>query len=292
MSNWSTKDIPSQAGKTAIVTGANSGIGYYTALELGRAGASVVVACRNRARGFEAVQKMLSEAPGASFVLELLDLADLSSVRAFSDKFLGNKNPLDILVNNAGIMAVPSRETTVDGFELQFGTNHLGHFALTGLLLPALHQSKAPRVVSVSSGVAFWGELNIDDLQSEKKYEPMTAYAQSKLANLLFMLELGRQHPWLNSVAAHPGSTQTNLQKYKFKRLVKIFGQPASVGALPLLRAAVDETEPGTFFAPNGPFQMWGAPIEVSLPKQSLDRTLAYKLWRLSEDLTSIKYAY
>src|SRR5215831_6338846 len=238
--DWSVKDIGDQRGKTAIVTGANSGIGFHAALELGRAGADVIVACRDPRRGAEALERLRAGAPGASFRLEALDLANLGSVRAFAERFLASGGALDILVNNAGVMALPRRELTDDGFERQFGTNHLGHFALTGLLLPALRKSQAPRVVNLSSSVAVIGKVALDDLQSERRYSPMGTYGATKLSNLYFTLELGRRAPWLTVVAAHPGASQTNLQAHAFQRSVKIFGQPASQGALPTLRAAVD----------------------------------------------------
>ncbi len=292
MSNWSTANISNQNGKTVIVTGANSGIGFYTAFELGRAGAFVIVACRDKERGQQAVEKMRQQAPNASFAFDQLDLANLASIRNFSADFLRQGRVLDILINNAGVMALPTRQETVDGFEVQFGTNHLGHFALTGLLLPALHKSVAPRVVTISSGVAFFGKLEIDNLQSKQKYAPMKTYAQSKLANLLFMEELGRQASWLTSVAAHPGSTITNLQKYQFKTFVNLFGQHAAQGALPSLRAAVDQAESGTFYAPKGFFNMRGAPVKIDLPKKALDKSLAGELWCASEELTAVQYGF
>jgi NAD(P)-dependent dehydrogenase (short-subunit alcohol dehydrogenase family) len=183
--DWNLARLGDLRGKTMIVTGANSGIGFYTALELGRAGAKVIVACRDLARGADAVARMQREASQAVFRLEQLDLADLASVKAFAQRFLALDEPLDVLVNNAGVMAVPTRELTVDGFERQFGTNVLGHFALTGLLLPALQRSTAPRVVTLSSGTAYFGHINLANLQGEKCYSSMLNYAQSKLANLL-----------------------------------------------------------------------------------------------------------
>ncbi len=179
--DWSVAEIGDLRGKTMVVTGANSGIGFHTALELGRAGAKVVVACRDETRGRKAVARMQAAAPQATFEFEPLDLADLASVRAFADRFLASGEPLDVLVNNAGVMAVPKRELTVDGFERQFGTNVLGHFALTGLLLPALAKSAAPRVVTISSGTAYFGCVDLGNLQGEKRYSASFTYAQSKL---------------------------------------------------------------------------------------------------------------
>ncbi len=285
---WTAENIGNQTGKNAIVTGANSGVGYFTALELGRAGANVIIASRDAVRGHTALKQLQLEAPEATFQLELLDLSDLMSVRLFAEKYLATNEPLDILVNNAGIMALPERELTVDGFEKQFGTNHLGHFALTGLLLPSLQRSSSPRVVSVSSKAADFGKIEIDNLQSERLYKPMRTYGQSKLANLAFMLELGRRVPWLTSVASHPGITASNLQKHTFARFAKLTGQPISDAALPSLRAAVDETQSGKFYGPKSWFQMRGTPVEITLPKSTRNKKLNNALWDESERLTGV----
>jgi NAD(P)-dependent dehydrogenase (short-subunit alcohol dehydrogenase family) len=289
--NWSAKQIPSLAGRRAVVTGANSGIGYHTALELARAGAEVVLACRSPERAGAAKDALLKEVPDARISLEALDLASLGSVKEFADRIVARNQPLDILVNNAGVMAVPKRELTVDGFEMQFGTNHLGHFALTGRLLPLLLRAEKPRVVTVSSSVAYWGKLSLDNLQSEKSYKPMRAYGQSKLANLLFMLELGRRAPTIVSTSAHPGSTRTNLQKYAFGNLVKLFGQEPDQGALPSLYAAVGDLAGGEFIGPRKYFGMIGPPKVASLPKRALDAAVAAELWTRSETLTGVHYA-
>ncbi|MCU1279360.1 MAG: putative oxidoreductase/Short-chain dehydrogenase [bacterium] len=188
-------------------------------------------------------------------------------------------------------MAPPNRELTHDGFERQLGTNHLGHFALTGLLLPALRRSGAPRVVVLSSGLAYFGKLALDDLQSERKYRPTRVYAQSKLANLAFMLELGRRAPWLTSLAAHPGGAQTNLQKDRMSRFsMKLFGQTPSQGALPTLRAAVEPAPSGKFYGPAHWFNMRGAPVEVRLPRRAHDEATNRALWDASEKLTGVHY--
>ena len=287
---WSTKELGDLSGRRVIVTGANSGIGFYTALELGKAGASVVVACRDPKRGEAALAELKQGAPQATFRLEALDLADLRSVRAFAARYLATNEPLDLLINNAGLMMPPQRQTTADGFELQFGTNHLGHFALTGLLLPALKKGQHPRVVSVSSSAAIFGKLNLEDLQSEKRYKPMGAYSQSKLANLTFMKELGKRAPWLISVGAHPGGTKTNLQKDAFQWSVKIFGQETSMGALPTLRAATEQVPSSTYYAPKDWFQMRGAPIQISLPKSAKDSSQDAALWEASERLTGVRF--
>jgi NAD(P)-dependent dehydrogenase (short-subunit alcohol dehydrogenase family) len=189
-------------------------------------------------------------------------------------------------------MALPGRETTADGFEAQFGTNHLGHFALTGLLLPLLRAAAAPRVVTVSSSVALWARLELDNLQSEQRYAPMRSYGQSKLANLLFMLELDRRAgASLVSAGAHPGATQSGLQKYQFKNVIKLFGQPARRGALPSLYAAVgEEVQGGSYFGPRHLFGMQGPPAPCKLPSRAKDATLAAALWEKSEQLTGVTY--
>jgi NAD(P)-dependent dehydrogenase (short-subunit alcohol dehydrogenase family) len=292
---WSVAELGDIHGKTVVVTGANSGIGFYTALELGRAGAKVVVACRDATRGSKAMARMQVEAPQAAFAFEPLDLADLASVRAFAQRFLDSGEPLDVLVNNAGVMAVPTRELTVDGFERQFGTNVLGHFALTGLLLPALAKSGAPRVVTLSSGTAYFGCVDFANLQGEKRYSAAFNYAQSKLANLMFMLELARRAPWLRSVAAHPGAAHTNLQQYTgvlTKITMRFLGQDAAAGALPSLYAATADVASGQFFGPREKFNMNGSPIEVRLPRRAKDAATARALWEVAEKLTGVPYEF
>lgn len=292
---WSARDIPRLADKNAVVTGANSGIGYVTARELARAGAAVVIACRDEGRGAEALQRLRSEVSDARVTLETLDLSSLSSVRQFVHRFRLSHSRLDILVNNAGVMAIPDRRLTPDGFEMQFGINHLGHFALTGLLLDRLLTADAPRVVTVSSGVAAFGKVDLDNLQSERRYTPMGAYAQTKLANLLFMRELDRRvRPRdLVSVAAHPGATITNLQRYAFARITKIFGQSAEWGALPSLYAATAPgVSGGSYFGPRDRFGLAGPPKLVSLPRRAQDATLAARLWEASEKLTGVRFAF
>jgi NAD(P)-dependent dehydrogenase (short-subunit alcohol dehydrogenase family) len=190
---WTVQQIPSQTGKTALVTGANSGIGYQAALESARHGAHVLLACRNAAKGQAALERLKREAPGAAAELVEVDMASLASIRSFATAFAGRGIPLDLLINNAGVMALPKREVTVDGFERQFGTNHLGHFALTGLLLPQLLAAPVPRVVTVASLAHRNGKIDFDDLQSERAYKPLIAYSESKLANILFAKELDRR---------------------------------------------------------------------------------------------------
>jgi NAD(P)-dependent dehydrogenase (short-subunit alcohol dehydrogenase family) len=291
--DWAAQQIGDLRGRAAVVTGANSGIGYHTALELGRAGAAVVVACRDPERANEALTRLRTEAPQASFRVESLDLANLASVRAFAERFLASGDALDILVNNAGVMAVPQRELTTDGFERQFGTNHLGHFALTGLLLPALRKSHAPRVVSVSSGMALWGNIKLDNLQSERRYSPPGTYANSKLANLYFMLELGRRAPWLTSVAAHPGATHSNLQQHTgigTSIVMALIAQRADRGALPSLYAATGVVASGEYYGPRSCFHMQGPPVEVALPKRARELQIAADLWSASEALTRVRF--
>ncbi|TMQ91281.1 SDR family NAD(P)-dependent oxidoreductase [Actinomadura soli] len=275
MGGWTAGDIPDLDGRRAIVTGANSGIGYHTALRLARRGASVVLACRSAERGRAAADRIKAAAPGADVVLGLLDLADLSSVRTFAARH--GTAPLDLLVNNAGVMALP-RRSTADGFEMQFGTNHLGHFALTGLLLDALRAAPAPRVVTLTSGFAWSGRLRFDDLQGERRYRKWAAYGQSKLANLVFAKELDRRVPELTSVAAHPGYAATNLQQTGPKLqgstlMERVFGlgnalmaQSAAAGALPSLYAATaPDVQGGACYGPRL-LQYRGAPAKVITP--------------------------
>jgi NAD(P)-dependent dehydrogenase (short-subunit alcohol dehydrogenase family) len=293
--NWSAKDIPSQAGRRAVVTGATSGIGYHTALELARAGADVILAVRDAKKGAEAIAAIRAEVPAAKVATEPLDLQSLASVRGFAERLVARGGALDLLINNAGIMALPRRETTADGFEAQLGTNHLGHFALTGLLLPLLARVSAPRVVTVSSSVTAWAKMDLENLQSEKKYSPMATYGQSKLANLMFMLELDRRAgaSGLISAAAHPGATISGLQKHEFRRVIKIIGQPASRGALPSLYAAVgDEVKGGSYLGPRHLFGMQGPPTFASLPKRAKDADTARALWQKSQELTGVTYAF
>jgi NAD(P)-dependent dehydrogenase (short-subunit alcohol dehydrogenase family) len=288
---WTTEQIPRLTGTTAIVTGANSGIGYFTALALARAGADVVIGCRDPARG-DAAARDLQSASGGRVTQLPLDLADLSSVRTFVDRFLSDHPRLDLLVNNAGVMALPRRETTVDGFERQFGTNHLGHFALTGLLWPALRRSPAARVVTVSSLMAWSARLDLDDLQSERRYRPMDAYSRTKLANLHFMLGLARRAEAtdIRSIAAHPGMAATNLQRHAFDRLVRIIGQSAAAGALPSLYAATaPDARAGGFYGPRW-FGAFGAPTTAWIPGHARDERIAARLWDQSEQLTGVRF--
>jgi NAD(P)-dependent dehydrogenase (short-subunit alcohol dehydrogenase family) len=301
MSGWSAHDIPDQSGRTAVVTGANSGLGYVTARELARKGARVVLACRSEARGRDAVERLLGEVPGADVELRRLDLGDLASVREFAPRY----ERLDLLVNNAGVMALPYG-TTVDGFETQFGVNHLGHFALTGLLLPALLAAPGARVVTVSSMAHLLGNIDPRDLNSERRYRRWTAYGRSKTANLLFTHELARRlaaaGAGVVAVAAHPGYAATNLQtagpraegRRGAERLMEIgnrfFAQPAEAGALPVLYAATaPDVPPDSFTGPS--FAMWrGAPAPSRRAPWTLDDRAGERLWAASERLTGVSY--
>lgn len=301
---WTTSDIPDLSGRRAVVTGANSGLGLVTARELARSGAHVVLTARDPAKGAEAVRRIRDEVPDASVEPGLLDLADLSSVRTFAAEV--GAEPLDLLVNNAGVMALP-RRTTVDGFELQLATNHLGPFALTGLLLPALLRRRAGRVVTVSSMLHWFGSLDFGDLMSERAYDPWTAYHRTKLANLLFMRELGRRAlavgSDLVSAGAHPGYARTNLQ-YAGPQMAgrrgteavmrlgnALLGQSADTGALPQLRAATDPgVRSGDYFGPRGVAEQRGLPKRVRMSSNAQDDTAARLLWEASEDLTGVRY--
>jgi NAD(P)-dependent dehydrogenase (short-subunit alcohol dehydrogenase family) len=310
---WKAADIPSLAGKRVLITGGNSGIGYHAALKLARKGAQVTLACRDRQRGEAALARLDADSPSAHTELAILDLASLSSVRDFAEKELAQHRPLHILINNAGVMAPPKRLQTADGFELQFGTNVLGHFALTALLMPALEQAAAvspdrPRVVTIASIAHKRGQLNFDDLQSTKTYSPMKAYQQSKLADLIFTFELDRRLRAANSrvmsVAAHPGVASTNLFQagdYSlFEKTVRNLAGHAigivlntdSEGALPTLYAATAPgAEDGGYYGPQGFQEMRGEVVERAIvAPQARDTSAATRLWQTCEDLTGIKF--
>jgi NAD(P)-dependent dehydrogenase (short-subunit alcohol dehydrogenase family) len=302
---WTAADIPDQTGRVAIVTGANSGLGLATARELARAGASVVMACRSAARGEQAAATIRAGVPEAAVKVAELDLADLDSVRAFAAR-AGEAHPrVDVLINNAGIMAAP-RRLTKQGFESQFGTNHLGHYALTGLLLGKLLEAPAPRVVTVSSTLHRRGTMNFDDLQGERRYSRWGAYGQSKLANLMFCFELQRRATAagssLLSLAAHPGYAATNLQfaapdRFYEKAYMwvgnRLFAQSADMGALPTLYAAtVPELPGGTYVGPGGPGEQRGYPKVVTAAGKAYDEDAWRRLWEISEQLTGVRYEF
>ena len=299
-SKWTAADMPDQSGRRVVVTGANSGLGSATARELARAGASVAIACRNVAKG----EEVASEMPGDVEVREL-DLADLSSVRAFAETFAADHEQLDLLINNAGVMA-PPRRLTKDGFESQFGTNHLGHFALTGLLLAPLLAAPAPRVVTVSAGLHRIGTIRFDDLQGEHGYNNWRWYGQSKLANLMFCFELQRRARAagvkLLSLAAHPGYAATNLQFagpaawYERAAMTvsnRVIAQSAEMGALPALYAATYPDLPGgSFVGPDGLLEGRGHPRTVTAAGKAYDQQAWRRLWEVSEELTGVRYEF
>ena len=299
---WTAQQIPALTGKTALITGANSGIGYQAALELARHGAHVLLAVRNPAKGQEALIRLLREAPGASAEVVELDVASLQSILSFSKTFAATARPLDILINNAGVMALPTRELTADGFERQFGTNHLGHFALTGLLIPQLLAAPEPRVVTVSSLAHRNGKIDFNNLQSENSYVPWDAYNASKLANLLFALELARKAVGgkLSSLACHPGVSTTSIFQYSkgfdpkriaVKLLAPLLFQNDENGALPTLYAATDPAaKSGEYIGPSGPGNLKGSPAIEQPKPQALDTAVAERLWHLSEQLTGVTY--
>jgi NAD(P)-dependent dehydrogenase (short-subunit alcohol dehydrogenase family) len=297
---WTTEQIPDQTGRRAVVTGANSGLGIVVAEELARAGAAVILACRDVGRGAAAVGAISTRVPGALLETRRLDLADLASIRDFAGRLAAEDRTIDLLINNAGVMA-PPRQVTVDGFELQLATNHLGHFALTGLLLERLIAAPQARVVSVSSILHRRGRIDFDDLQSVEHYSRFGAYGQSKLANLLFAFELDRRARAaglsLVSVAAHPGYSSTNLQAASGGPLARVlalanplFAQSAAAGALPLLCAATSGVEGGSYLGPDGPGERRGRPSLVGTSAAAQDRGVAQRLWEVSEALTGVTY--
>jgi len=295
---WNTENILSQKGRIVIVTGSSSGIGYETARVLANKQASVIIAVRNLDKGNKALAKIIQQNKDADVRVMELDLANLASVKNFAENFQKNYSRLDLLINNAGVMIPPYSKTT-DGFELQFGTNHLGHFALTGQLLKLLISTQGSRIVNVSSGAHNFGNLDFDDLNWEKRnYAQWTAYGDSKLANLYFTYELDRKlkEQGINTVvtASHPGWTATELQRTAgdvMKYLNGIFAQDITMGALPTLRAAIEEgLKGGEYFGPNGFMEISGYPVKVESNQLSKDRAIAQKLWVVSEQLTGVKF--
>ncbi|MGH2870323.1 MAG: oxidoreductase [Solirubrobacteraceae bacterium] len=306
MSGWTAADIPDQSGRTAVVTGANSGLGLVTARELARAGATVVMACRNLEKGEQALTEVRrAAAADAPPRLEALDLSSLDSVREFAERLGGSLSRVDLLVNNAGVMA-PPRRLTKDGFESQLGTNHLGHFALTGRLLGLLSAASEARVVTLSSLAHRFGKIKFDDLHRERGYNNWLAYSQSKLANLMFCFELQRRASAagsdLRSLAAHPGYSATNLQTAGPSRFYEkwfgmlgnvVFAQSADQGALPTLYAAtVPDLPGGAFIGPDGIGEARGHPHVVSGAGRSYDEETWRRLWAVSEQLTGVTYEF
>ena len=301
MTKWTAADIPDQTGRTAVITGANTGLGYETAAALAGRGARVVLAVRNLEKGKQAVARITAATPGAEVELQELDLTSLESVRAAAARLRSGHDRIDLLINNAGVMYTP-RSTTKDGFELQFGTNHLGHFAFTGLVLDRLLPVAGSRVVTVSSiGHRIRAAIHFDDLQWERRYSRVGAYGQSKLANLLFTYELQRRlapHGTTIAVAAHPGGSNTELLRNlprpiaaASSLLVEPLMQGADLGALPTLRAATDPgVLGGQYFGPDGFQEIRGYPKVVASSAQSHDVELQRRLWAVSEVLTGVVY--
>lgn len=300
---WSTADVPDQSGRVAVVTGANTGLGYHTAVALAESGAHVVLAVRNLEKGNLALARIVAAHPRADVTLQALDLSSLKSVRAAARALRKAYPRIDLLINNAGVMYTP-KQLTADGFEMQFGTNHLGHFALTGLLLDNLLPVRGSRVVTVTStGHRIRAAIHFDDLQWEHHYDRIAAYGQSKLANLLFTYELqrrlaARKQPTTIAVAAHPGVSNTELVRnlpVVFKPAAAALGpllfQNAAMGALPQLRAATDPgVQGGQYYGPDGLGEVRGHPKLVSSSAQSHDEDLQRQLWKVSEELTGVSY--
>jgi len=301
---WTAADIPDQTGRTAVVTGANSGLGLAAAEALAGAGADVVLACRNAEKADAAVASIRAAVPAATVSAEALDLSDLASVRAFAERFGASRDGLDLLINNAGLMA-PPRLQTVDGFESQFGTNHLGHFALTGLLLGKMQGREDARVVTVSSTAHKFGRIRFDDLQGERRYFRWRAYGQSKLANVLFARELDKRlraaGSAVKSLAAHPGYSATNLQSAApplVDRTImaltnRLLAQSAEMGVLPQLYAATRPgLDGGLFIGPDGFEEQRGYPKVVRPVKAGRDEATAERLWTVSAELTGVSYTF
>lgn len=305
MTDWTVKDIPPQTGRIAVVTGATSGIGYEAALALAGAGARVVLASRNEVKGAEMLAHIRAAHPRAEVSFEPLDLASLASVAACADRLSRTLPRIDLLINNAGVMAIPTRHVTVDGFEMQLGANYLGHFALTLRLLPLIRAGQSPRVVTLSSLAHRSGRIHFDDLQFERRYSPWTAYCQSKLATLLFSMELERRarvNDWpLMSNAAHPGFALTGLQstgpsmgldrpsflERSTQWLAPFLSQSAAAGALPTLYAATSpDAKGGTLYGPDGFYEMKGSPRKSKIVPSAFDQTIWRRLWDVSERLT------
>jgi NAD(P)-dependent dehydrogenase (short-subunit alcohol dehydrogenase family) len=302
-SRWTTREIPSQAGRLALVTGATSGLGYEAALALARAGAEVVLAARDEAKAERARVSIRRQCPDARIAIQALDTARLASVRAFGDRWRSEERPIDILLLNAGIAAVPRREETEDGFERQLGTNYLGHFALAGLLLPFVRREAASRVVPVASLAHRSGRIHFDDLQLQHSYGPQRAYRQSKLAMLMFGLELDRRLKAagapIRAIPAHPGAARTDVfrrgdragpvQRLAGHLIFSVIGQSAAQGALPLLYAATaPEAEGGAYYGPDGIWELQGHPARSDIAGHARDRAVAQRLWSVSERLTGV----
>jgi NAD(P)-dependent dehydrogenase (short-subunit alcohol dehydrogenase family) len=301
MAKWTTADIPDQTGRVAVITGANTGLGFETAAALAAKGAHVVLAVRNLDKGKDAVALITRRSPNVDVALQELDLTSLESIRAAAEQLRADHDRIDLLINNAGVMYTP-KSTTKDGFELQFGTNHLGHFAFTGLLLDRLLPVAGSRVVTVSSvGHRILADIHFDDLQWDRRYNRVAAYGQAKLANLLFTYELQRllaPHGTTIAVAAHPGMSDTELMRNMpgplitaFERVAPLVAQDPAMGALPTLRAATDPAVlGGQYYGPDGIGQTRGYPKIVGSSKKSHDAATQQRLWNVSEELTGVTY--
>ena len=300
MAKWTTADIPDQSGRVAVITGANTGLGYETAAALAEHGAHVVLAVRNLDKGKDAAAAITAKSPGADVALQELDLTSLESVRIAADQLRADHDHIDLLINNAGVMWTP-KSTTKDGFELQFGTNHLGHFAFTGLLLDRLLPVAGSRVVTVSSvGHRIRADIHFDDLQWERSYNRVAAYGQAKLANLLFTYELQRRlapRGTTIAAAAHPGGSRTELMRNlpsvvaRASVVIEPLLQDAAMGALPTLRAATDpQVLGGQYYGPDGFGQQRGYPKVVGSSAKSHDVDVQRRLWAVSEKLTGVVY--
>lgn len=304
MKNWTASNIPQMNGGLAVITGSTEGIGFEDALALSSAGWNVIMMGRNPQKGAESIARILQMNPKAKVSFEKIDLADLSSIKAFVSRMISRAEAINLLINNAGVMTPPKRLETADGFELQFGTNHLGHFALTAQLLPLLRQSPGARVVTVSSIANREGVINFDDLQSTASYVPQKAYSQAKLANLMFALELQRQsekHGWgIRSIASHPGVSRTNLLitgagRWSASGMARTFlpflFQPSAQGALPTLYAATSpEARGGLYYGPNKMSEIRGFPAIAKIPAQAEDVNVSLKLWEISQRLANVKF--
>jgi len=302
MNNWTTKDIPSQTGKLAVITGATGGLGFETALALAGANAEVILTGRNAQKGQDALRRIRAEYPHAKLRFEALDLASLASVADLSRRLNAEARPIDLLINNAGVMALATRQVTADGFEKQLGTNYLGHFALTAQLLPLLRGS---RVVNLSSIAHRNGRIDFDDLQGKQRYRPWTIYAQSKLAMLMFALELQRRSDakgWgITCIAAHPGWARTELiangpgtqgiQGMLTRLLIPLFSHSAADGALPILFAATaPEAKASGYYGPNGFYEMKGPVAAARIMPQASDAAVAARLWDVAAKLTGVNW--
>jgi NAD(P)-dependent dehydrogenase (short-subunit alcohol dehydrogenase family) len=306
MSQWTHNDIPNQSGRIALITGANSGLGYESTLALARKGAHIVMACRNQEKAQTARNEILAQVPDAQLDIMALDLGDLDSVRAFADAYRAKYDRIDILRLNAGLMALPKRETK-DGFEMQFGVNHLGHFALTALLIDLVVKVPDARIVSVSSSAAFMGKMHFDDISAEQSYSRYGRYGQAKLANILFANELQRRlneagYTGILSNSAHPGLSSTNLQAttaseaksplewVTYTLMHNTVSQSSADGALPQLYAVTSpDAEGGAFYGPR--WMVRGAPVKAKAPGAAHDAESARRLWEVSEEMTGISFA-